>query len=200
MKTMKTLRAGLNLETLEDRLALSTTVINGDLYVYGTNTNDTIDVNYERFSGVGYYKVTQNGADTYIRASRVWGGDVVMYGFGGNDYLNNNTGLRTWAYGGAGDDALVGSSNNDVLDGGTGDDALSGYGGADSLYGGSGMDTLYGGDGNDTLNGGDDGAFDTLVGGSGRDWFQRDTYWNGVRWANRDQGSDFLAGWDRLYG
>lgn len=238
MKTTKPSTAGLRLEALEDRLALSSTVISGDLYIYGTSGADSVTVNYEVYSGVGYYKVTQNGVNSFFRASRVYGGDIGFYGYAGNDYFNNNTGLRTFAWGMDGDDTLLGSWNNDKLDGGNGRDYLYGYGGNDILYGGldynynylnggsghdslyggwtgdtlvgesgndylygnHGYDLLYGGDGNDTLHGGDDGYWDYLNGGTGQDWFQQDWYWNGTKWINRDAGSDFLSGWDKVYG
>jgi len=86
MKTTKPSSTGLKLEALEDRLALSSTVISGDLYIYGTSGADSVTVNYEVYSGVGYYKVTQNGVNSFFRASRIYGGDIGFYGYAGNDY------------------------------------------------------------------------------------------------------------------
>lgn len=44
-------------------------------------------------------------------------------------------------HGGAGDDDLIGNGGNDLLDGGAGDDTLGGAGGGDRLDGGAGLDT-----------------------------------------------------------
>jgi subtilisin-like proprotein convertase family protein len=58
------------------------------------------------------------------------------------------------AYGGDGNDTLIGSAAANVLYAARGNDRLEGAGGADVLSGGDGNDTLYGGAGNDTLWGG----------------------------------------------
>lgn len=65
--------------------------------------------------------------------------------------------------GGAGDDAVIGTTNADRLSGGAGRDTLEGYGGWDTLVGGPGDDFLYGGFGRDTyvLSPGD--GFDVIV-------------------------------------
>jgi Ca2+-binding RTX toxin-like protein len=76
------------------------------------------------------------------------------------------------AFGGAGNDVLVGSSRRNFLDGRGGDDEI--YGGAsnDYLIGGAGNDSIFGDDGNDTLTGGD--GNDTLTGGAGADYLAAD--------------------------
>jgi Ca2+-binding RTX toxin-like protein len=176
-----TLRARPNLEGLEERLNLSSQVYNGDLYIYGTNYGDSVHVRYEVWGGVGYYKVTENGFNTWYYASSVWGGDVFFSGYAGNDYFRNYTGLRTTASGMGGNDTLIGSYNNDTL------------------YGGSGADSLYGQAGNDVLNGGDDGYSDYLSGGGGSDYFQRDWFLYGGYWYNRDYLND-AGSWDYYYG
>src|SRR4051812_41255331 len=229
MTNTKTPRAKVALETLEDRLALSSFASGGNLYVYGTNNADTVTVKYETYSGVGYYHVTDNGVNSYYYSGNVYNSNVVFYGYAGNDYFNNYAGsLRAYAYGMDGNDTLIGDANNDYLDGGNGADTLYGYGGNDtlvggydysvnylygmdgndSMYGGYGTDVMYGGNGsdylygnygkdylygeagNDTLDGGDDGYADYLNGGSGYDYFQRDTYWTGWYYANRDYPAD----------
>ncbi|MDC5534888.1 putative Ig domain-containing protein [Acinetobacter baumannii] len=71
------------------------------------------------------------------------------------------------AYGGQGNDIILGSSDKDFLYGGEGDDAIYGMDGGDYLYGGENNDIVYGGDGSDDLTGGN--GNDNLVGGLERD-------------------------------
>lgn len=163
----------------------------GDLVIHGNNNANSVTVNYQTLSGVGYYKVTENGVNSWIKASRVWGGDVLFYGYGGNDFFNNNTSLGTFAYGHDGNDSLYGGSSTDYLYGGNG---------SDLLYGKTGWDYLYGQAGNDTLNGGDDGYTDYLHGGTGQDLFQQDWYWIGSLRFNSDTKADYFSGWDKVYG
>ena len=190
------------LETLEQRQVMSATIISGDLYVYGNNANNSATVDYQTFSGVGYYKVVQDGATQYFAASRVTGGDVAFYGYDGNDYFNNNTGLRTYAWGMNGNDTLLGSYNSDQLDGGNGSDHLYGYGGNDTLRagydysynymdGGSGNDSLFGGWGGDAMYG--NSGNDYLAGSYGNDYLSGGT---GTDWLYGEQGNDTLNGGD----
>lgn len=58
------------------------------------------------------------------------------------------------AYGGDGQDTLVGFDGADYFDGGAGDDELYGASGNDTLLGGQGHDRLIGGAGMDQLSGG----------------------------------------------
>jgi Ca2+-binding RTX toxin-like protein len=190
-KTATCLQARPQLEGLEDRMVMSTTVVNGDLYIRATNANDTVTVRQETHSGITYYKVTENGVNTFVTASRVTGGDVAFYGYNGNDYFNNYTGLKTYAWGHAGNDTLIGSWNDDMLDGGTGSDRLYGYQGIDKLHAGADYSYNYldGGTGDDHLYGGY--GIDHLYGQSGND----------VLYGNL--GNDYLSGgtgYDRLFG
>ena len=77
------------------------------------------------------------------------------------------------AYGGSGDDLIVGTLGPNALYGNGGNDTLVGNGGVDALFGGTGADTLVGRDGGATyINGGNDGsdvadtdpALDTVTG------------------------------------
>lgn len=182
-----------NLETLEDRSTPSSYIWNGDLYVVGGNANDSASVNYEVYSGVGYYHVNDNGAHTWYTASSVWGGDVAFYGYGGNDYFVNYSGLRTYAWGGDGVDTLVGSYNADYLDGQNGTDYIYGYGGNDTLIAGYDWSYNYvnGGTGDDWIYGGYGG--DTLVGEAGNDWIYG---FDGNDWIYGGTGNDVIyAGW-----
>jgi Ca2+-binding RTX toxin-like protein len=76
-------------------------------------------------------------------------------------------GVLIRAFGGAGNDTLLGTAVADSLDGGTGDDVVNGGDGQDTLIGDQGNDTLRGSLGNDLLLG--DAGNDELVGGAGRD-------------------------------
>ena len=96
------------------------------------------------------------------------------------------------AYGGLGDDTILGNSANNRLYGGAGNDILIGYGGKDVFYGHAGFDFIKGDSGNDYISGGTGG--DLLVGGSGNDVFVF-----GPRDGNyEDVIIDFGNGYDRL--
>ncbi|MFO0845752.1 MAG: hypothetical protein U0797_25765 [Gemmataceae bacterium] len=175
-------------EPLEDRLALTCMIPNGDLWIIGTGGNDTVEVYQRNWWGGPFIEVIENGRSTFFKASDIWresvfgDGKIEFYGFGGNDYINNNVGsLRLNAWGGEGDDVLIGDASNDILQGEGGNDKLFGYGGNDDLRGGWGLDYVYGGDGNDWMDGGaGDGFIDYLEGGRGVDgyclswWGERD--------------------------
>src|SRR5262245_35847554 len=92
---------------------------------------------------------------------------IEFYGFGGNDYFQNDTGVPCRAFGGMGNDTMLGGWANDELNGGSGYDRLEGWDGNDRLIGDVGNDQLYGEAGNDYLNGGD--GYDALDGGDGAD-------------------------------
>jgi Ca2+-binding RTX toxin-like protein len=197
LKTSKTARASLRLETLESREVPTVSVVNGDIMVQCGAGNDSVTIHQQ----AGWYRVVENGVTTWISSSRVWGGDVRVNCGSGNDYVNNYaSSLRLEAFGQWGNDTLIGDAQADHLHGGEGNDTLYGYGGNDYLEGRYGTDRLYGMDGNDTLDGGDDGVADYLNGGAGRDWFQRDMYWRqiGGIWLqlNRDYPADFQSGYD----
>ena len=86
-----------------------------------------------------------------------------------------------------------------VLAGTDGAGSASGTSAAELITGRGGNDTLSGRGGNDTLDGGDDGVADYLNGGTGYDWFQRDSYWNGFWWVNRDYAADYNSSQDSFY-
>jgi Ca2+-binding RTX toxin-like protein len=112
------------------------------------------------------------------------GGNDILEGLGGGDYLDGGLGIDTASYlssagavsvslatssgigGDAGGDALIGIEN---LYGSGGSDALTGDSVANLLFGAAGNDTLQGGAGDDVLIGGEGG--DQLTGGSGTDTF-----------------------------
>lgn len=148
------------LESLETRVvpaAVTATLYGNYLYVQGTNSDDYLQVTQSN-NRLSVYnaKIYKNGSYVdSIDANSVL--KVAIYGYGGNDIINAST-LTKDVYASGGD-------GNDVIYGGAGNDAL---------YGDGGVDTIYGGAGNDYLNGGNvPGVRDTLVGGSGFDWFYR---------------------------
>jgi Ca2+-binding RTX toxin-like protein len=198
LKTTKTPRANLKLEALENREVPTVSVVNGDIMVQCGTGSDRVTIHQQP----GWYRVVENGQTTWIQASRVWGGDVRVNCNLGNDYVNNYaSSLRLEAFGQGGNDTLIGDAQNDHLHGGEGNDVLYGYGGNDYLEGRKDYDRLFGMTGNDTLDGGDDGVADYLNGGTGSDWFQRETYT--ILWfirRNRDNPVDFQSGVDNFYG
>jgi Ca2+-binding RTX toxin-like protein len=140
-------------------------------------------------------------------------GDDKIYGGNGMDFLNGNDG-RDLIYGRLGEDYLEGGAGNDLLDGGTGDysynylsgdsgndelyggwgfdymvgnsgnDIIAGRAGDDYLNGGTGCDRLFGEAGDDTLEGGIDGNSDVMYGGTGRDTFTDEQYFD---WLGREK-------------
>ncbi len=213
------------LEGLEDRSVPSATLVNGNLIITQSNGNDTAVVTVTGGPvGIHFIRV-QETINGVVQAPRSFFagfvGRITYNGLGGNDRFDNQTSVRSTAFGGAGNDVLLGGQSDDVLSGGDGDDELHGRGGNDLLYGdngndqlfgdngadvlhggmgnddlfgGFGVDQLFGEQGNDLLSGGVDGVHDILRGGQGADTFFQDP----VRLippflGNRDRPVDFNA-------
>jgi Ca2+-binding RTX toxin-like protein len=72
---------------------------------------------------------------------------IVVYGQGGHDLIQLNSGIATdaWLFGGAGNDILVGGAGDDILVGSAGEDILYGFGGRDLVFGGLDRDFVHGG-------------------------------------------------------
>lgn len=104
--------------------------------VIGSAYDDTI---------VGFDQASYSGADIYTN---------IIFGGGGNDYIDG-AGSNDELHGGDDNDTVLGGAGNDTLFGDAGNDSLLGGTGADVLSGGTGADTLSGGEGNDTLTGGE---------------------------------------------
>jgi Ca2+-binding RTX toxin-like protein len=106
-----------------------------------------------------------SGADavTYVRTDGV---KMFLDGSSspGEDEIENDV---ENAYGGSGNDVLVGNASKNYLSGNGGDDTLEGFGEIDTLNGGLDQDTLSGGEASDVLFGG--AGNDTLRGGPGGD-------------------------------
>lgn len=108
---------------------------------------------------------------------------IVFHGYDGDDVIHNDSRYPLRAYGGGGNDELVGGDGDDVLFGEGGRDTLRGGGGDDHLYGGYDWhapeagdrkpwhdrsdNVLHGGEGDDTLRGSK--GEDTLHGDGGND-------------------------------
>lgn len=156
----------------------------GVLEIDGTRRDDTAHVGY-----VGsQVKATLNGRSESFAKSKVK--KIIFRGYGSDDYFDNDTSIRTSAYGHGGNDELYGGPGKDYLSGGDNNDTIKGGGDNDTIYGGDGRDKLYGGSSKDYLHGGD--SNDTIYGGSGND-----TLYGGT---GRDSmlggsGNDYMAGY-----
>jgi Ca2+-binding RTX toxin-like protein len=181
---------GITTDTAQVNVLTSgTLLIDGILYVVGTNCSDialisqcngTIyvcatfnDNNPETFNAADVTEIQvrlRGGNDILFTTSNVTelmtidggSGNDLLVGGGGRSLILGGSGNDS-LYGNAGDDVLLGGSGNDDLMGGTGNDVLVGGTGNDNLCGGLGRDLIIGSDGNDSLQGGGDD--DILIGG-----------------------------------
>lgn len=135
----------------------------GIITVEGSELSDRVEVNWISASQieVDFANVDQQNFE-WSTASL-----LVFNGYAGDDRLENNTSVPTLAYGGPGQDVLVGGTAADRLLGGPGADQLKGRNGDDQLFGGDGPDELEGGHGHDQLFGNE--GDDKLWGGTGND-------------------------------
>lgn len=76
------------------------------------------------------------------------------FAFEGDDTIIGTNLSNDFAYGGFGNDTLLGKGGDDFLFGQQGNDVLAVTGGVNHLYGGSGNDRLIGGNGYDQMRGG----------------------------------------------
>jgi Ca2+-binding RTX toxin-like protein len=159
-------------ESLEGRRLFSAgiTQIGGLITVFGDSSNDVCKVATDGPTvtvslGHGAHSHTKKVSSSSVN-------QIVFMGFDGNDKFVNDTGIRSTAIGGKGNDTLTGGSNKDHLDGGDGADVLIGRAGNDTLKGGAGGDFLFGGSGSDYLDGGADSVKDYVFGQSGTDTFK----------------------------
>ena len=108
--------------------------------------------------------VVQNPFTLTIRDSsnnKVWNyttsqvSKVILSGSSGNDSFVSvgNAGVLVWMYGRGGNDYLDGDSGPNLLVGGPGNDRILGNSGRDTLKGLDGDDFISGGSGNDTITG-----------------------------------------------
>ncbi len=134
---------------------------------------------------------------------------ILFKGYAGDDYFQNNSDRRSFAYAHGGNDTLLGGRHydnfqggpgNDILDGGPGQDALRGNDGNDTIRGGDANDKIYGGEGDDTIDGGTghdliygDPGNNSIVGGFGNDEIHGST---GIDTINGQGGDDQIYGYD----
>jgi Ca2+-binding RTX toxin-like protein len=129
----------------------------GQLHINGVWVPDHVAVTRE---------VGGDGADTLVGGA----GLSLLFGRGGDDSLRLP--VAGYAWGGVGEDELIGSTGRDWLYGGFGDDVIKGGAGDDHLFGGGGADRISGGRGNDVIFGDSErqgSAADLLSGNAGDD-------------------------------
>src|SRR4051812_32986354 len=110
-----------SLESLETRDlmagSLQVTLVNGYLYVQGSNANDAISVNQSggQLSVAGAQIVAGSARFNSVAASSVRA--IAAYGYGGNDTISVSAAVTTpsYLYGGDGNDQLYGGSGSDYL-------------------------------------------------------------------------------------
>lgn len=161
-------------ETLENRQLLAGIIFleqTGEILIGGTTAADNAQV----IQNGNSITVTQQG----FGSERFNIADVAhirFVGLAGDDRFENQSSVRSFAYGQAGNDTLIGGSGDDRLIGNNGNDQISGGDGNDYLVAGidndlilagSGNDTVLGIDGTNEINGG--AGNDTLYGGEGDD-------------------------------
>lgn len=138
-------------------------VIDGYLYVGGTNGNDRI-LFYGTWNGVGVH-ANYRPYGSYALSPNA---TVFAYGLDGHDTITaQRLAIKVVFDGGDGNDLLMGGAAGDTLLGGNGNDLLIGGLGNDFLYGGWGNDWLFGQMGDDELDG--EEGNDWLFGGLGLD-------------------------------
>lgn len=161
MKPHRRHRFTPTLFVLEDRCLPAAAVLtasllsDGTLRIYGTDNADTIFVQQvdTQLSVQGLNILAAGKLAPSLNVLDVK--KIEVFGYGGNDVVNlEAVSIPSMAFGGDGDDVLIGSQANDYLFGGNGNDKIWGRGGIDKLYGEAGNDWLYGENGNDYLNGG----------------------------------------------
>lgn len=151
------------------------------LRIQGTDSDDSVYVATPNETEVrvnfnGEYCVFPRSEVSQIRFTGLDGNDIfggalsdipiVAFGGEGNDRLVGGSAVDR-LLGEDGDDLILGGGEDDTLLGGVGDDFIRGDAGVDSLVGGDGADTLLGSSGNDSLRG--DAGEDVLAGGEGND-------------------------------
>jgi len=139
-KRSKRMQPSLSFQKLEPRKLLATVNLTGGvLKIVGTQINDNVeifDINGQTFGMV----VNGNSfAYQYSNVSR-----VQFLGGQGNDYIDNQSRVRSQFNGEGGNDTIKGGWTNDYLVGGSGDDLIVARNGNDTVLGASGNDRVWG--------------------------------------------------------
>ncbi|HAA62417.1 MAG TPA: hypothetical protein DCE39_15960 [Planctomycetaceae bacterium] len=189
-------------EGLADSIFVSVGLADGRLEIDGSRNDDSIVVNVlteTKLSGVlhGESDSGERHLQVKIGGRLYWSGDydevdsIRFLGRSGDDHFDNRTAIPVSAFGGLGNDELIGGSGDDDLYGGPGNDVIEGAQGDDEVHGGDGQDVLSGNGGDDILLGGD--GNDSMSGGNGSDSLLGE---DGRDEIDGDGGMDFVAGGD----
>ncbi len=184
--------------------------------IYGTAENATGNDIYQikgvNGAGTFWKAIWDTGGNDAISAVGVWrdvyinlndadleghnaGGEISSASGIAGGFTIANTVVIENAFGGYGNDWLVGNEHNNYLNGAYGNDTLAGGAGDDRIFGGDGNDTITGGIGNDSLSGDngndwfgnkDGDGNDTINGGQGYDWLN----YSGTSGATVDLSND----------
>jgi Ca2+-binding RTX toxin-like protein len=166
-------------EALEGRRLFSAMFVdaNGGLHLDNDATNDFTAAYYDTagtpwtFDDKVHVRMFSGGV--WTSGSFMGVNHIIFRGGDGDDQMQNNTPLRSFQYGGNGNDTQVGGTGTDYLYGEKGNDKLFGKDGNDYLDGGFDVDDLRGGNGNDYLDTGADFSFgETAFGEAGVDTFK----------------------------
>ncbi|WP_411723251.1 M10 family metallopeptidase C-terminal domain-containing protein [Loktanella salsilacus] len=165
---------------------------------------DTGGVDRMIYDGTGNATLDLRDANLQYRTGG--GGFVSAVAFQEGGFTIANGVVIEQAYGGFGNDRVIGNSANNIMLGRNGNDVVLGLNGHDILNGGNGDDVVQGGDGNDRVFGQagndvlfGDAGFDLLHGGAGNDVFiYRRVTDSLAPAAERDVISDFTRGQDRI--
>ena len=128
------------------------------------HSNGSLEINLtDLHTQLGHAGADTLGDQTAAHSQVIFGegGDDVIHGGAGNDWLFSGEG-DDQIFGGTGDDILYGGAGNDYLDGGTGHNSLYGGAGNDILVYNQGMAHASGGEGIDFLVGAEKDTLDSL--------------------------------------
>lgn len=119
-----------------------------------------VSLRIEGTSGADTFKIAMSGSKVVLTYKNSPAGTFAVTGriviktLAGNDKLTvTSSNFPIWAFGGDGNDSLMGGAKNDILVGGNGNDSCSGGSGRDLLFGDAGKDSLLGGASDDILVG-----------------------------------------------
>ena len=191
-----------------------------DLFITFSDTDDLIQI--ERFISSTSYrienfefsdgtKITSDYVLSHLVTEGTSGDDTIegtrtaetIYGYSGNDTIESGYGDDI-VYGGDGNDTIDANNGNDIIYGEAGDDTIESGEGDDIVYGGDGNDTITNTNGNDIIYGGagDDtiklssssvnGESETLIGGTGNDYFEDKVDGDEIFIFNKGDGNDVI--------